>query len=71
MEKATQPSAAYSYLMMAGHIACDLNQSAVPAMLPFLVAYRGIDYAMAAGLMFASSSLSSLIQPLFGLITDK
>ena len=71
MEKATQPSGAYSYLIMAGHIACDLNQSTVPAMLPFLVAYRGIDYASAAGLMFASSSLSSLIQPLFGLITDK
>ena len=65
-----QPNKAYSYLMMAGHICCDINQSTVPALLPFLVAHRGIDYASAAGLMFASSSLSSLVQPLFGVIAD-
>ena len=57
--------------MMAGHISCDLNQSMVPALLPFLVAERGIDYASAAGLMFASSSLSSLIQPLLGMLADR
>ena len=56
---------------MIGHICADMNQSAIPALLPFLVFYRGIDYASAAGLMFASSFLSSLIQPLLGMISDR
>lgn len=61
----------YSYLMMLGHICTDMSQGALPAMLPFLVAYRGIDYASAAGLMFAASFLSSLIQPVLGMMTDR
>jgi len=61
----------YSYLMTAGHLCCDLNQSMVPALLPFLVAQRGIDYTAAAGLVFASSSLSSLVQPLLGILSDR
>lgn len=71
MSEKSGPKLIYSYIMMAGHICCDMNQSMVPALLPFLVAIRGIDYASAAGLMFASSFLSSLIQPLLGLIADK
>jgi len=57
--------------MMAGHTVCDMNQSTVPAILPFLVFYRGFDYAAAAGLMFASNFLSSLIQPFLGMIADR
>ena len=71
MDNKKQPSKAYSYLMMAGHICCDMNMAALPALLPFLVVYRGIDYASAAGLIFASSFLSSLIQPLLGMIADR
>ena len=67
----SQPGRAYSYLMMVGHICCDMSQAAVPALLPFLVAQRGIDYAAAAGLMFANTSISSLIQPLLGMIADR
>ncbi|MCL2579747.1 MAG: MFS transporter [Oscillospiraceae bacterium] len=69
MEHKSQPN--YNYLMMAGHVVCDMNQSTVPALLPFLVLGRGIDYAAAAGLMFASSFLSSLIQPLLGMLSDR
>lgn len=61
----------YSYLMMAGHICTDISQAAVPAILPFLVVERGIDYASAAGLMFASSFLSSLVQPFLGMLSDR
>jgi len=57
--------------MTIGHVCCDMNQSTVPALLPFLVTQRGIDYTAAAGLMFASSFLSSLIQPLLGMIADR
>ena len=71
MEKASQPGKAYSYLMMLGHICCDMSQAAVPVLLPFLVAQYGIGYAAAAGLMFANTSISSLIQPLLGIIADR
>ena len=71
MDSAKQPSKAYSYLVMIGHICADMNQSTIPALLPFLVLFRGIDYAAAAGLMFASSFLSSLIQPMLGVIADR
>ena len=70
MEQAKQPSGAYSYYLMAGHICCDMCQFVVPALLPFLVDQRGIDYAAAAGLVFAGSISSSLIQPLLGVISD-
>ena len=66
-----QPHKGYSYLMMVGHACLDMNQSMVPALLPFLVLLRGLDYASAAGLMFASSFFSSLIQPLLGVLSDR
>ncbi len=40
-------------------------------MLPFLIAEKGLSYAEAAGLVFAASCSSSIIQPIFGLMADK
>ena len=71
MDKTTQPHQAYSYLMMSCRTCCDMNIAALPTLLPFLVIHHGIDYAIAAGLVFASSFLSSLIQPLLGIISDR
>ncbi|NLW77849.1 MAG: MFS transporter [Ruminococcaceae bacterium] len=56
---------------MFGHICTDINQGALPAILPFLVANNNISYASAAGLVFAASSVSSLVQPLCGYFGDK
>jgi FSR family fosmidomycin resistance protein-like MFS transporter len=61
----------YSYVLMLGHMAADINQGALPALLPFLIAEHGLSYASAAGLVFASSLLSSVIQPVFGHLGDK
>jgi len=61
----------YSYLMMIGHICADTAQGALPAMLPFLVAQGNISYASASGLVFATSAVSSLIQPVFGYLGDR
>ena len=61
----------YLYLMAAGHFSCDINTGALPGLLPFLVVMYGMDYKLAAGLMFASSFLSSIIQPLIGYWSDK
>ena len=61
----------YLYLLSAGHLCTDLSGGALPALLPFLVLYYDLDYAAVGGLMFASSFLSSVIQPIFGYLSDK
>ncbi len=58
-------------LVALGHLSCDVNGGALPAVLPFVRAAYGLNYQATAGLMFAYSCLSSLIQPLFGLLSDR
>ena len=61
----------YLYFMAAGHFSCDINTGAIPGLLPFFVAIYGMDYKLAAGLVFASSFMSSIIQPLIGYWSDR
>lgn len=61
----------YKYLLMLGHLCTDINQGALPAILPFLIASRGLGYASAATLILSSSLVSSVVQPLFGYLGDK
>jgi FSR family fosmidomycin resistance protein-like MFS transporter len=56
---------------MLGHLSVDISQGALPAVLPFLIAAKNLNYTMAAGLIFAANITSSLAQPLFGYIGDK
>ncbi|MEU0336062.1 MFS transporter [Streptomyces sp. NPDC006193] len=53
------------------HAVNDLYQGAIPAMLPFLMSERHYGYAAVSGLAFAASGVSSLFQPLFGLLSDR
>ena len=55
----------------AGHLCVDLCQGAVPALLPFLAAERGYSYAALGALVLFSTIGSSIIQPLFGLLSDR
>lgn len=48
-----------------------MNQSIVPAVLPFLISQRHLSYAAAASLVLSLTIASSVVQPLFGYITDK
>jgi MFS transporter, FSR family, fosmidomycin resistance protein len=57
--------------LVAAHAFNDMNQSIVPAILPFLIAQRHLSYAAAASLVLSLTISSSVIQPLFGYITDK
>jgi FSR family fosmidomycin resistance protein-like MFS transporter len=57
--------------LTSSHALVDLCQGMVPALLPFLVADRGFSYAAGAGLVFATSAASSIIQPLFGHAADR
>jgi len=61
----------YSYVMMLGHLCADLGSGALPAILPFLMAQKGITYTQAAGLTFALSGIGSAIQPICGNMADK
>ncbi|MCH3958478.1 MAG: MFS transporter [Selenomonas sp.] len=61
----------YLYILSTGHLSVDINSGSLPAILPFFVSEYGMDYTSIAGLMFASSFLSSIIQPLFGWLADK
>ena len=58
-------------MLAAGHAAVDLYQGAVPALVPFLVAERGYGYVAVSGVVLAATLLSSVVQPLFGLLTDR
>lgn len=58
-------------LLSLAHIFNDANQSALPAIIPWLVMHRGLSLATAATLVLAMNLSSSVVQPLFGYISDK
>jgi MFS transporter, FSR family, fosmidomycin resistance protein len=57
--------------LSAGHLFTDLNQGAVAALLPFLISERGVSLAAAGALVFAATVSSSIVQPLFGVFSDR
>ncbi|MFC4007548.1 MFS transporter [Nonomuraea purpurea] len=58
-------------MLAAGHATVDFYQGAVPALVPFLVAERGYGYVAVSGVVLAATLLSSIVQPLFGVLTDR
>ncbi|MGP3915236.1 MFS transporter [Nonomuraea sp. 10N515B] len=58
-------------MLAAGHATVDLYQGAVPALVPFLVAERGYGYVAVSGVVLAATLLSSIVQPVFGVLTDR
>jgi MFS transporter, FSR family, fosmidomycin resistance protein len=55
----------------AGHFCTDLCQGALPALLPFMIVQRGLSLAAATALITAATIGSSVIQPLFGIWSDR
>ncbi len=58
-------------LLSIAHVVNDLNQGALPALIPWLVTHRGLSLAVAATLTLAANLLGSVVQPLFGYLSDK
>ncbi|MGW8378882.1 MFS transporter [Streptomyces sp. ODS28] len=58
-------------LLAVGHACVDIYQGAVAALIPFFVAERDYGYAVASGIVLAASLISSVAQPVFGLLTDR
>jgi FSR family fosmidomycin resistance protein-like MFS transporter len=57
-------------VLSLGHLSVDLCQGALPALLPFLIAEHGWSYGQASALILAATVSSSIIQPLFGHLSD-
>jgi FSR family fosmidomycin resistance protein-like MFS transporter len=57
--------------LSAGHGGVDFASGAIPALIPFLVAEFDLDYVAAGALMLAVTASSSLVQPLFGVLSDR
>ena len=58
-------------ILSAGHLATDINQGALPAMLPFFIVAYDLSYTAAATIVFAVNMSSSVVQPMFGLAADR
>ncbi len=58
-------------ILTVAHLVNDINQSVLPVMIPWLVSHRGLNLALAATLVLAMNLLSSVVQPLFGYLSDK
>lgn len=57
--------------LSAGHLFTDVNQGAVAALIPFLISERGLSLAAAGTLVLAATVSSSIVQPLFGIFSDR
>ncbi len=57
--------------LSAGHFAADFASGSVPALIPFLTDRFDLSYALAALLLLSATVSSSLVQPLFGLFSDR
>src|SRR5438105_9502970 len=58
-------------LLSSGHLATDFANGALPALLPFLRDRFSLSYTAVGAIVLASQASSSLIQPLFGLWSDR
>lgn len=58
-------------VLSAGHLFTDVNQGAVAALIPFLVAERGLSLAAAGTLVLAATLSSTIVQPIFGYFSDR
>lgn len=58
-------------LLTVSHVVNDLYQGAVPAIIPFLVLEYHYDYLAVAGITLAATFISSIAQPVFGMLTDR
>lgn len=56
-------------VLSVGHLLTDLG--VLPALLPFLIAERGLSLALAGTLVLAATVSSSAMQVVFGILSDR
>ena len=57
--------------LSSGHLATDFASGIIPALIPFIAIKFDLGYALAAMLMLSVTISSSLLQPLFGVLSDR
>src|SRR5262249_13026868 len=58
-------------LLALGHLVVDMNQGAIPPLLPFLRTAFGLSYAASGVILLVASVTSSVVQPVFGYLADR
>jgi FSR family fosmidomycin resistance protein-like MFS transporter len=58
-------------LLSTAHFVTDLNQGALPALLPFFKEALNLSYTMAGAILLSANLTSSIIQPIFGHLSDR
>ncbi len=58
-------------LLATAHVTDDLNQSFIPALLPYLIVWRGLSHTDAGTLVLAQAISSSVLQPVIGYVADR
>jgi MFS transporter, FSR family, fosmidomycin resistance protein len=58
-------------LLSCGHMVVDMYQGALPVLLPFFKANLGLSYTISGTILIVANVASSVIQPLFGFLSDR
>ncbi|MGA2463837.1 MAG: MFS transporter [Thermodesulfobacteriota bacterium] len=58
-------------ILSAGHLVTDINQGALPALLPFFKEALNLSYTMSGLILLSANLTSSIIQPAFGHLSDR
>lgn len=58
-------------ILSAGHFITDINQGALPALLPIFKEALNLSYTMSGVILLSSNLTSSIIQPAFGHLSDR
>src|SRR4030043_1245374 len=58
-------------LLSTAHLVTDVNQGALPALLPFFKEALNLSYTMAGTILLSANIPSSIIQPVFGHLSDR
>jgi FSR family fosmidomycin resistance protein-like MFS transporter len=66
-----EPSPWLLATLSAGHLVIDVNQGALPALLLFMKDPLGLSYTSVGAIVLAANFTSSVIQPLFGYLSDR
>jgi FSR family fosmidomycin resistance protein-like MFS transporter len=58
-------------ILSVGHFITDINQGALPALLPFFKEALNLSYTLSGVILLSSNLTSSIIQPAFGYLSDR
>ena len=58
-------------VLSAAHFVTDINQGTLPALLPFFKEALNLSYTMAGTILLSANITSSIIQPVFGHLSDR